>query len=260
MTLLSTRDAPPVLIRREAGRSPFVLVCDHAGRAIPERLGDLGVAASDYERHVAWDIGALGVSECLSEALDAVLVAQRYSRLVIDCNRPEGHPASIPVISERTEVPGNIGLSEAAAEARRADILRPYQAAIAGVLDRRVGRPSVLVAVHSFTPVFMDVRRPWQAGVLYTPGNAFAQAMLALLGARLPPPVGDNEPYALSQVSDYTVPLHAERRGLANVELEIRQDLISEPAGQRAWAGLLAELLPLAAARVGLGGNEREER
>lgn len=250
MTLLGPNDPAPVLIQRAAGASPFVLVCDHAGRALPERLGDLGVAAPEFERHVAWDIGALGVAQDLSDRLDAVLVAQRYSRLVIDCNRPEDHPGSIPLISERTDIPGNCGLAPAAAEARRAEILRPYQAAIAGVLERR-RRRSILVAVHSFTPVYLDEPRAWEAGVLYTPGNRFAEALLGLLRQRLPPPVGDNAPYALSQTSDYTVPLQAERRGLPNVELEIRQDLIADAAGQRRWALLLAELLPLAAAAAG---------
>ncbi len=253
MTLLGPNDPAPVLIERAAGASPFVLVCDHAGRAMPERLGDLGVAASEFERHVAWDIGALGVAQALSAHLDAVLVAQRYSRLVIDCNRPEGHPGSIPTLSERTAIPGNRRLAPAAAEARRAEILRPYQAAVADVLAHR-RRPGILVAVHSFTPVYLDEPRAWQAGVLYTPGNRFAESLLALLRQRLPLPVGDNEPYALSQTSDYTVPLQAERRGLANVELEIRQDLIADAAGQRDWALTLAELLPLAAAAAGLEG------
>ncbi len=252
MRLLSPNDPSPVHLERVAGTSPFVLACDHAGRALPEQLGDLGVAAAEFERHVAWDIGALGVARALSEQLDAVLVAQRYSRLVIDFNRPEDHPGSIPVLSERTVIPGNRDRSAEAAEARRAEILRPYQAAVAGVLAR--SRPSILVAVHSFTPVYLDEPRPWQAGVLYTPGNRFAEALLALFRQRLPPPVGDNEPYALSQTSDYTVPLQAERRGLPNVELEIRQDLIADAAGQRSWALLLAELLPLAAVAVGLEG------
>ncbi len=252
MLLRSPTDPAPVLLERATGSSPFVLACDHAGRAVPGRLGDLGVPAAEFDRHVAWDIGALGVARAMSGHLDAALVAQRYSRLVIDCNRAEDHPGSIPVISERTAIPGNRGLAPAAAEARRAEILRPYQAALAGVLAR--ARPSILVAVHSFTPVYLDEPRPWQAGVLYTPGNRFAEALLALFRQRLPPPVGDNEPYALSQTSDYTVPLQAERRGLPNVELEIRQDLIADAAGQRSWALLLAELLPLAAVAVGLEG------
>jgi predicted N-formylglutamate amidohydrolase len=186
------------------------------------------------------------LSEHLAEAFGASLVMQTYSRLVIDCNRPLDHPTSIPVISERTEIPGNVGLPAAQAEARAREIFAPYHAALAGELDARAGLPTLLVAMHSFTPVYMGVARPWQAGVLYHLEQRLAAIMIGLLRAEGDLTVGDNEPYVLTGTSDYTVPHHAEARGLPYLELEIRQDLIADAAGQRAWADRLARLLPLA--------------
>ena len=244
--LLAAGDPSPVQVTSGAG-SPFLLVCDHAGRQVPAALGDLGVAAPDWERHIAWDIGAAGTCAALAPALGAGCIAQAYSRLVIDCNRTPGHPTSIPPVSDGTPIPANAGLAADAAAQRVTEIFAPYHAAIAAELDRRAaaGQRSVVVAMHSFTPVFGGVARPWQAGVLHNRDPALSRALARLLEAEgfL---VGDNEPYQLSDESDYTVPVHAERRSLAYVELEIRQDLIATGDGQRAWAARLARLLPRA--------------
>src|SRR5881394_1550755 len=167
--LLEPADVPPVFERNVAGRSPFLLTCDHYGRLVPRSLGDLGLPASEMERHIAWDIGIAGVAERLSEALDAHLVAQRYSRLVIDCNRPPDAPSSIPRISETTTIPGNEALARDAAATRRRSIFDPYHNRIADIIDRRgrEGFPTVLVSLHSFTPVYAGIPRPWHIGTLY---------------------------------------------------------------------------------------------
>src|SRR3954465_10984481 len=164
--LLEAAEVPPVSEQNTAGRSAFLLTCDHYGRLIPRALGDLGLPASELTRHIAWDIGIAGVAEQLSKHLDAHLIAQRYSRLVIDCNRPPCAASSIPVLSEATAIPGNEGLSRAAVEARRTAIFDPYHRRIAEAIDQRLRdhRPTVLVSLHSFTPFYAGVARPWHIG------------------------------------------------------------------------------------------------
>ncbi len=256
LDLLTATDPEPVRVINPGGLSPFLLVCDHAGRAVPASMGDLGVKPPDWDRHIAWDIGAAGVCERLAPLLNATCVAQVYSRLVIDCNRTPGHPTSIPPVSDGTPVPANTNLTTGMAAARIAAIFNPYHAAIAAELDRRAaaGRPTALIAMHSFTPVFGGAARPWQAGVLHNRKPRLSRALAKLLEAEgfL---VGDNEPYALSDESDYTVPVHAERRGMDYVELEVRQDLIADAEGQAAWAERLGRLLPLALAAIGAAGK-----
>jgi predicted N-formylglutamate amidohydrolase len=246
---LLDRDEPdPVTLDNEAGRSVFFLTCDHAGRIIPRRLNGLGLPEHETRRHIAWDIGIGAVGRQLSRLLDAALILQTYSRLVIDCNRDPTVPSSIPEISETTAIPGNRGLGETARAARVEAIFRPYHEGIAAALDRRAaaGRATALVALHSFTPVFKGVARPWHAAVLYNRDARLAHPLFELLNAEEGLVVGDNEPYAVSDLTDYTVPVHGERRGLPHVEIEIRQDLIADPAGQTAWAERLARLLPAA--------------
>ena len=250
MTLLGAFDPHPVRVSNPEGSSPFLLVSDHAGRRRPRALGDLGVAAAAWDRHVAYDIGIKGVGALLARHLDAALIEQRYTRLVIDCNRAPGHPASVPVLSETVAVPANRALTAAARAARETEILSPYQSAIRAALDRRAeaGRATILVALHSFTPDYPGEIRPWHAAVLHEDGDgtvrdAFARRVLDHLRAEADLAVGDNQPYRLTATSDYTIPLHAWRRGLDHVELEIRQDLITNEAGQAGWAARLARLL-----------------
>jgi len=242
--LLDGEDVPPVLELNGAGRSPFLLTCDHYGRAIPRALGDLGLPASELERHIAWDVGIAGVASALSKHLDAHLIAQRYSRLVIDCNRPPAAPSSIPRISEATVIPGNEGLAGEVIEARRAAIFEPYHRRIAEVIDQRLRDlvPTVLVSLHSFTPVYAGIARPWHIGTLYHRDTNLPTLLLKLLRAETDLVVGDNEPYAVSDETDYTIPLHGEARGLMNTGIEIRQDLIADPAGERQWADRLARI------------------
>ena len=242
--LLGAADVPPVFEENAAGRSPFLLTCDHYGRLVPQALGDLGVPASEMERHIAWDIGIAGVAEGLAKRLDAHLIAQRYSRLVIDCNRPPCVASSIPVISEATAVPGNEGLTCAAAEARRQSIFDPYHRRIGEVIEQRLreGVPTVLVSLHSFTPVYAGVARPWHIGTLYNRDTRLPPLLLQLFRAEGDLVVGDNEPYAVSDETDYTIPVHGEVRGLMNSGIEIRQDLIADQAGERQWVDRLARI------------------
>ena len=245
-SLLDTEnDPPPVLEEHAGGRSPFLLVSDHFGRVIPRALGDLGLPESELSRHIAWDVGIAGVAHALANHLDAHLIAQRYSRLVIDCNRPLSAPGSIPRISEQTVIPGNEAPTREAAEARRRQVFDPYHRQIREAIDRRLreGIPTVLVALHSFTPVYAGIARPWHVGTLYRRDARLPSLLLKGLRAQGGLVVGDNEPYAVSEETDYTIPVHGEARALMNSGIEIRQDLITEEAGQREWADRLANIL-----------------
>jgi len=242
--LLEGEDVPPVLEENTSGRSPFLLTCDHYGRSIPAILGDLGLPAGELTRHIAWDPGIAGVADGLSKQLDAHLIAQRYSRLVIDCNRPPQAASSIPRISEATTIPGNEGLAREAAELRRRQIFDPYHRRIAEVIDARLREniPTVLVSLHSFTPVYAGIARPWHIGTLYHRDTRLPPLLLKLLRAEPDLVVGDNEPYAVSDETDYTIPVHGEARDLMNTGIEIRQDLIADQAGEREWADRLARI------------------
>jgi predicted N-formylglutamate amidohydrolase len=243
--LLGANEVHPVLEHNAAGRSPFLLTSDHYGRLIPKALGDLGLSEDELVRHIAWDIGIAGVAERLSRHLDAHLIAQRYSRLVIDCNRPVHVASSIPLLSEATTVPGNEGLSREDAGLRRQEIFDPYHHRIDEIIDRRLHdkRPTLLVALHSFTPIYAGVPRPWHIGTLYHRDRTLAPLLLQALRAEGDLVVGDNEPYAVGDDTDYTIPMHAEARGLVNTGIEIRQDLIGDESGQKQWAERLARIL-----------------
>jgi predicted N-formylglutamate amidohydrolase len=253
--LIAADEPGPVRVLRPDGESEFVLVADHAGRLIPRALGTLGLDDSELGRHIAWDIGIAAVTETLTDMLAAPAVLQNYSRLVIDCNRAPEHATSIPTVSESTPVPGNNGLSDGERAARRHAVFDPYHTAIAGLLDRRAaaGKGAVLIAMHSFTPMFKNVARMVQVGVLYHRDARLAHIMLDLLRAEGDLVVGDNEPYAITDTSDYTIPVHGEGRGLDHVEIEIRQDLIAEPRGQALWAQRMARLLVAADRRLRAG-------
>jgi predicted N-formylglutamate amidohydrolase len=236
--VLSVGEPSPVLGERWTGESSFVIAVDHASPVIPRRLGDLGLPPSELQRHVAWDVGALDVARWVSEELDAPLVAQNYSRLVIDCNRYPDTETSIPRMAECLEVPGNIGLSEAEVLTRREEIFEPYHAALRTLLDERqtANRPTILLALHTMTAVFKGVSREMHAAVLYGLDRRFAGVMLDALREDRELLIADNEPYTVVHGVHYTMPVHAESRGLPHVEVEIRQDLVSETAGQIAWA------------------------
>jgi predicted N-formylglutamate amidohydrolase len=242
--ILSREDILPVHEDNAEGRSPFLLTSDHYGRLIPRALGDLGLSKSELARHIAWDPGIAGVADALAKHLGAHLIAQRYSRLVIDCNRPPQSPSSIPLMSEATVIPGNEGLSRGAAETRRRQIFDPYHRRITEVIDARLrdSIPTVLVSLHSFTPVYSGIARRWHIGTLYHRDTRLPPLLLRLLRSEADLVVGDNEPYAVSDETDYTIPVHGEARGLMNTGIEIRQDLIADPGGQKQWADRLARI------------------
>jgi predicted N-formylglutamate amidohydrolase len=242
--LLSQQDVPPVHEDNAAGASPFLLTSDHYGGLIPATLGDLGLPPSELTRHIAWDIGIAGVADALSKHLGAHLIAQRYSRLVIDCNRPPDVPSSIPRISEATVIPGNEAITREAALMRQQAIFDPYHRRIAEVIETRLRNsiPTVLVSLHSFTPVYAGIARPWHIGTLYHRDTRLPPLLLKMLRAEADLVVGDNEPYAVSDETDYTIPVHGEARELMNTGIEIRQDLITEPAGQMEWADRLGRI------------------
>jgi predicted N-formylglutamate amidohydrolase len=250
--LLAPDEPEAVIEHRAAGASPFLLVCDHAGRDIPRQLRNLGLKESDLARHITWDIGIAGLARHLADRLDACLVMQRYSRLVIDCNRPPGTPESIIAASDGTPIIGNENLSAREAEQRVREIFTPYHIAIAKHLDvgARARRQTILISLHSFTAIYAGIARPWQAGVLYNRYSALARALLALLRDQRDLVVGDNEPYTVDDETDYTIPVHGEQRSIPHAAIEIRQDLIDGEPGQRQWADRLAELLPRAAVRI----------
>jgi len=248
VVLLSPDDVSPLDVQGRDGRSPFFIVCDHAGRLIPRSLGALGLSEDQLASHIAWDAGAAGVAQRLGAALGAHTVLQRYSRLVIDCNRPLDTHDSIVPHSESTRIPGNQNVGPEAAEERARAIFHPYHDEIRRALDRRqaMGLPTVLVAMHSFTPVFMDVARPWHVGVLFNRDARVARALSEMLRCEGDLVVGENEPYAAGDLTDYSIVQHGLRRGLPHVEIEIRQDLVADERGQDAWAERLARLLPAA--------------
>ena len=253
--LLRAKDPQPVGMERLEARSRFLLIADHAGNAVPERLGYLGITDADLNRHIGIDIGIHGVSRQLSALLDAPYIYQRYSRLVIDCNRPPGHPTSIAPLSDGTHVPANLDLSKAEARLREDEIFWPYQKIIGGQIARMAlsDKAPVVIAMHSFTPKHGDypAPRPWHIGVLFNRDDRLARPLIALLEAEGDLTVGINEPYAVDDSGDYAVPVHCEKGGLLHVELEIRQDLIEVAEGQLAWAERLARLLPRALAKAG---------
>ena len=239
------RDDPAIYsIHRAQGASPYMLLADHAGQQVPQALQRLGLPQAELDRHIGWDIGIGGVTRALAARLDAWAIEQTYSRLLIDCNRPLASPTLIPEVSDGTVVPGNAGLSDVQRQQRIDAIHAPYHARIDAELAARAdaGRPTLLVMMHSFTPVMNGVARPWHAGVLYHRDTRFAHALLHALRDEGDLVVGDNQPYSVSSSSDYAVPVHGEGRGLVHVELEIRQDLIADAAGQHAWAERLARI------------------
>lgn len=247
MPLLQPGEPGPFAAENLAGRSPCLLLCEHASNRLPAALGDLGLAPGEIERHIGWDIGALVMARRLSRLLDAPLFSTTYSRLVIDCNRPLDRPSSIPERSEDTIVPGNIGLSAADRAARQAELFAPFHDAVTNFLDEH-GKIRCVIGVHSFTPVYRGIPRPWQAGFLFASAARLAAPFVEGLraqGFR----VGENEPYVIDE-DDYTVPVHGEARGLPSLLIEIRQDLVAREEDALGWAARLAPLAMRAIAAV----------
>jgi predicted N-formylglutamate amidohydrolase len=235
----------PVEVLNIDGQSDIVLICEHASNHIPPSLENLGLPPGELERHIAWDIGARGVTRTLSAKLDAPAFLGTYSRLVIDLNRPLESPTSIPIRSESTDIPGNIDIAAENRDIRVAKIFTPFQTAIASYLDERaaVGRETRIVAIHSFTPVFFGQARPWHVGVLFDKSRGYGESVISTLGEEQGLIVDANVPYVIDRMEDYAVPIHGEDRGYEAILIEVRQDLISEPKGQAEWAARLGDAL-----------------
>lgn len=241
--LLGPNDPLPFALFNAQGRSPFLLIGDHAGSAIPAALGDMGLAAHDRGRHIAIDIGVHGLGHALADLLDAPFLHQPYSRLVIDCNRDPAQPDAMPSITDGTWIEGNARLDDGTRAARIAAIHTPYHCAIQGLIAARraAGQATVLLSLHSFTPMLAGSPRPWDAGIMYSSGIVhFAVALLAALRTDAAMVIGDNQPYAMD-ATDYSVPLHAFPNDLPYAEIEVRQDRIGDAAGQSLWAQRLAD-------------------
>ena len=234
-----------VAVRNRDGRSALVVTCDHASHHIPGEYADLGLPASELQRHIAWDIGALGVSERLSALLDAPLLHTTGSRLLLDVNRePDAHD-SIPLASEDTAIPGNHDLDAMERGRRRERFYAPYHDAIEALVRQRIaaGHATAVIAMHSFTPMYRGTARAWEVGVLSHLDRRMADPLLRALRADSSLHVGDNEPFAPRDGVYHTLDRHAEAHGLPCVMIEIRNDLIRDTPGQQAWAERLAPLL-----------------
>jgi len=237
--------ADAVEVVNGGGRGRCVLACEHAANFVPAGYGTLGLDPAELERHIAWDPGARGVAAAMSLMLDAPLVASRISRLMIDCNRPLDAPDLIPSLSETTRIPGNASLDAAERRRRIALAHEPFHAAIDELLERRArgGLASWLVSVHSFTPVYKGVPRPWEIGIIHDEDARLAAPLIDALCAVPGLRVGVNQPYSPADRVYYTIERHARARGLACAMIEIRNDEIKDDETQRIWAERLGGIL-----------------
>ncbi len=242
---------------KQNGTSPVLLVCEHASRFVPDSYAGLGLSEPDLLRHIAWDIGAAAVTKLLSDELDAVAILANHSRLLIDLNRPLHSPTSIPEISESTVVPGNLGLTTTQRQSRAALYFEPFHRQLSTLLDARQAAemPTIIVGVHSFTPVFNGRARPWHAGVLFRHSHVLGMSLVAALGgaeAR----IAANEPYQIEDLHDYAIPVHGEARGLDAVLVELRQDLIADAPGVAFGPSVWPRRCPRSHPTIPLGRNE----
>ena len=243
--LLGAGDPPAFEVVNPDGEAPVVFLCDHASNRVPRAFDGLGLAPAELERHIAWDIGAAALTRRLAAHFDAPAVLAGYSRLVIDCNRPLEDEQSILSLSDGTAIPGNQGLTENDAAARAKACFRPYHRACAAVLDGVEARGVVppVVMMHSFTPAMNGALRPWHAGVLWDEDGRLALPLLRALRSRIGLHAGDNEPYSGASPHGYTMPAHAARHGRANVQIEVRQDLVADEPGIERWSAILIDAL-----------------
>lgn len=234
-------DPAPVEQISATTRPDLLFVCEHAGRAIPLALGDLGLAPGEIDRHIAWDIGAEGVARRLAARLGAGLILQRYSRLVIDCNRPPLGIQSIPETSDGAPIPRNRNLTSDEAAARVAEIFRPFaRICEEAITDHRI---RAAYSIHSFTPRMNGVSRPWHIGFCARQPEAGTAILARRFGAAHPGlMVAENQPYQIEDETDWFIPRLAEPRGIEHALIEIRNDQIADEVGQVLWADRLANL------------------
>ncbi len=240
--LLGPDDGPAFEVVNEQGKGSCFLSCDHASRAVPKCLDKLGVSDASLGLHIGWDIGAAAVTRHLVEALDAPALLAGYSRLVIDVNRDLDNATSMPEVSDHIPVPGNQGLSAEARQQRIDALFLPYHREMKRLLQGFAARGVVplFLSIHSFTPVMDGFVRPWHIGILWDQDPRLARPLIEDLSRDKSLVVGDNEPYSAREPAGFTVPMHAEEKGLPHVGIEIRQDLIADAAGAREWGERLA--------------------
>ncbi|GJD29560.1 hypothetical protein PMNALOAF_0795 [Methylobacterium adhaesivum] len=223
----------------------LLLVCDHASNHVPDDLARLGVPDHEFARHIAYDIGAAAVTRHLAALLGAPAILTRFSRLIIDPNRGRADPTLVMRLSDGAIVPGNARIDEAGKLERIRRFYAPFDAAIDAhvAAAEATGVPPAILTMHSFTPYWRTVARPWHVGILWDRDDRMSAPLIA--GLRADPDgltVGDNEPYGGGLPGD-TIDRHAISRGLRNALVEIRQDLIAEETGQIEWAERFARLL-----------------
>jgi predicted N-formylglutamate amidohydrolase len=243
--LLGRDDPAPFVVLQEHGKTPALILCDHASRAFPASLDRLGLPELPSWQHIAWDIGAGELARGLAHALDAPAVLAGYSRLVVDCNRSPGDPEAFRSESDGWTIPGNQRLPELERGVRLATFFDPYHECIEAMLGgfRRAGTVPLVIAVHSFAPSLGGQARPWHAGVLWDHDVANARRLLAGLRAQSGLVIGDNEPYSGKHPANYTIDHHAKAHGLPHLCIEVRQDLLGSPAGIERWVRLLARIV-----------------
>ncbi len=224
-----------------SGRSAFVVLCDHASNRLPEQFGTLGLDPSEMTRHIAWDPGALPVATMLAERLDATLVQSCVSRLLIDCNRPLDAHDLIPTVSETTSIPANSAVSPEERQERIALSWQPFHDAVEAVIEERLAQrqPTMLVSIHSFTPVYRGVSRPWEIGIIHDEDRRIADPLIASLRQVPGLTVGINEPYSPADRVYFTLERHARSRELPCAMIEIRNDEIVDEVVQNKWAEIL---------------------
>lgn len=237
-----------VTVQNEQGSSPYLFICEHASNFIPEKYARLGLDGADIAAHIAWDPGAVEVARLMSTALDATLVESCLSRLLIDCNRPLDAPDLIPEISELTRIPGNENLEEAERQERISLSHQPFHSKIDQVIMARQlrGQESRIITIHSYTPVYKGVERPWQIGIIHDADDRLAGQMIRALQEYAKTSdihVGINEPYSPDDRVYYTLECHARQRGDLCAMVEIRNNEIADAAGQALWAERLSEIL-----------------
>ena len=243
--LLGVDDAPAAQTVNPDGKADLLLICDHARRDVPKALGDLGVPRAEWDRHIAFDIGAEAVARILSARFDAPLVHSGYSRLVVDCNRRPDDRTCMPEVSDGTPIPGNLGLPDDARAKRLAALHAPYHAAVAAAIARyrNAGRVPIVLSMHSCTPVFKGFERPWHIGVLWKSDPRLPVPLMKACAAQAGVTVGDNQPYDARDGHGYTMCTHCELAGIPHALIELRQDLIDTPSGVAKWAAIFGDAL-----------------
>jgi predicted N-formylglutamate amidohydrolase len=244
-SLIGPGDPPPYMTYNDHGRAPVLLVADHASPFFPAAMNQLGLADWVLERHVAWDIGVDELVRALADELDAQAVLAGFSRLIVDPNRQPDDPGAFPEISDGIAIPGNIGLDDAQKALRIASFFKPYHDAISERLEALEARGVVpaLIAVHTCTPEFDRIVRPWHVGLMWDKDPRIPLHVWRYFQAGGEVRVGDNEPYSGRHPHDFTIDYHAEPHGLPHIGFEVRQDLVSDHAGARRWAAILAGAL-----------------